>query len=183
MVRLRGEDYLIPAITRQRFIGQGGSEAENSVTFSGCHEFRADSNVQFGENLAAPEEKPPVPTILPLKLPERLPVWVEMTSTIQTGQAAAGDRVEGRLAEPIRDSLKTLVPRDAAVEGRLVRVGTNYGHLDRVTLGLQWDTVQVNGVKRPFSIAPEQKIAGPDPFRQGWLANAHTQCFNFREIV
>jgi hypothetical protein len=179
MVRLRGEDYLIPAITHQRFIGQDGSEAENIVTFSACHEFRADSTVQFGESLAAPADKPPVPPILPLKLPERLPVWVEMTSTIQTDQAAAGDRVEGRLAEPIRDSLKTLVPRGAAVEGRLVRVGTNYGDPDQVTLGLQWDTVEVNGVKRPFSIAPEPKITGPDPFQQGWVGERRYAVFQF----
>jgi hypothetical protein len=178
MVRLRGEDYLIPAITHQRFIGQDGAEAENSVTFSACHEFRADSTLQYGESLA-PLEKPPVPAILPLKLPEHLPVWVEMTSTVQTDRAAAGDRVEGRLAEPIRDLEKVLVPRGAAVQGRLVRVGTNYGNPGQVTLGLLWDTVEVNGVQRPFSIAPERDIAGRDPFQQGWVGEIRYAVYQF----
>lgn len=178
MARMRGEDYLIPAFTRQRFIGQDGSEAENTITFGECHEFRGDSTLRFGES-PPPEEKPARAAVLALELPEHLPIWVEMTSTIQVDNAAAGDRVEGRLAEPIRDSLKTLVPRGAAVEGRLVRLGTTYGTADQITIGLHWDTVEVNGVKRPFFIAPEAKNAAPDPFQQGWAGEPRYAVFHF----
>jgi hypothetical protein len=37
-----------------------------------------------------------------------------------------------------------------------VRVGTAYGTRNQVTIGLRWETVEVNGAPRPFFIAPEQ---------------------------
>src|ERR1700693_1993050 len=55
MVRLRGEEYLIPAVTHQRFIDQDGSEAENTITFAACREFRGESDLSFGVRHGVPE--------------------------------------------------------------------------------------------------------------------------------
>ena len=39
-VRLSNDDYLLPKMTRQRFVMRDGSEGENIITFSACRDFR-----------------------------------------------------------------------------------------------------------------------------------------------
>ena len=46
-VRLSNDDYLLPMMTRQRFIMRDGSEGENIITFSACRDFRGESTVNF----------------------------------------------------------------------------------------------------------------------------------------
>jgi hypothetical protein len=82
MVQLAGEEYLLPKLTRERFIDQDASEAENTVTFASCREFRGESTVRFGENAPGGEGTrdagtPPAPPFA-----AGLPVAIEMTSTL-----------------------------------------------------------------------------------------------------
>jgi hypothetical protein len=116
-VRLRGEDFLLPAFTQQRFIEQDGSEAENSIRFSACRDFQAESAVSFG---AVPKlaDATPQTAGAAFELPVGLPVTVELISSIRADQASAGDRIEGRLAEPVRDVRRgLLLPHGAKVFG------------------------------------------------------------------
>ena len=43
-VQLGGDDYLLPKVTHQRFIGRDGEEDENTVTFSACREYQGNRN-------------------------------------------------------------------------------------------------------------------------------------------
>jgi hypothetical protein len=158
MVRLAGDDYLLPRLTRQRFINQDGSEAENAITFSSCREFLGESTVHFGAQ-AETKENTPAPT-LP-ELPSGLNVTVEMTSTVELEKAAAGDRIGGRLTEPILDLEKKiiLVPAGAALEGRLMRVETRYGHPNEQGIALRWETLERNGVQTPISLEPDWRTS------------------------
>lgn len=173
MVRLGGEDYLLPTLTRERFINQNGSEAENTITFAACREFRGQSTVSFGEGTGEAEGRGRTGAPSPLELPAGLPITVELTSTIQVDIAAAGDRIEGRLAAPICDAAqqKILVPEGAVLEGRLMRVETRYGHPNDIGIALRWETVEMNGVRVPFSITPNRQTrvqtkAKPGELRQ-----------------
>ncbi|SPE39164.1 conserved exported hypothetical protein [Candidatus Sulfopaludibacter sp. SbA3] len=173
MLRIGSEEYLLPTLTRERFINQTGSEAENAITFAACREFRGESVVSFGGNVGTAEGKSraaiaPVP---PWDLPAGLPVMVELTSTIQVDQAAAGDRIRGRLAAPIRDARKEkiLAPEGAALEGRLMRVETRYGHPNDVSIALRWETLEVDGVKAPFTIVPDWQTRAQTIRRPGEL--------------
>jgi hypothetical protein len=159
-VRLGGVDYMLPTLTRERFIAQNGGEAENTVTFTACREFRGESSLTFGETPVPAQAKQPAAAEPLLELPPGLPVNVELTSTTRADKAAAGDRIEGRLAGPIRDAQKKriLVPEGSTLEGRLMRVETRYGHPNHMIVLLRWETIAVNGVRSAFSIAP------------GWLA-------------
>jgi hypothetical protein len=158
VVRLDGVEYLLPSMTRERFINQNGSEAENTVTFSACREFRGESVVTFGGKPAIPEE---AKSGAATNLASGLSVAVVLTSTIDADQAAAGDRIEGVLDAPIYDLEKKtiLVDKGKLVEGRLMRVEKRYASPSEVTIVLRWETMEVDGVKAPITLAPDWHTA------------------------
>jgi hypothetical protein len=158
MVRLDGVEYLLPSMTRERFINQNGSEAENAVTFSACREFRGESVVNFGGKPAIPADPKGGAAA---ELPTGLSVAVVLTSTIDADQAAAGDRIEGLLASPIYDLEKKtiLVDKGKLVEGRLMRVEKRYGNPSEITIVLRWETIEIDRVKSPITLAPDWHTA------------------------
>ncbi len=159
IVQLGGGDYLLPKVSRQRFIGRDGSEAENTISFSACREYQAESKVAFGGGGLPGGGQAGVPAAA-LDLPAGLPVTVELVTALRFGQAAAGDAIEGRLVKAIRDERqKTLVAEGAAVHGRLMRVETAYGRRTERTVALRWETVQVGGVMAPLSLLPNRRPA------------------------
>lgn len=158
LVPLGGIDYLLPKTARQRFVGRDGSEAENSIAFASCREYRGESTLNFGDKpfrraLAGPAAPLPDP------MPAGLPFAIELTTEIAGDHAAAGDRIEGRLVEAIRDARdnKTLVLEGARVVGRLMRVETRYSHPELI-IAVRWETIEKNGVQVPFWATPNRKL-------------------------
>jgi hypothetical protein len=159
LVRLGNDDYLLPRMARQRFIMRDGSEGENTVTFSACRSFRGESAVNFSPK--AVDEKQWRVGAAPLELPPGLPVAVELTSPpIRSGQAAAGDRIEGRLVNAIRDPVQQTVrvPAGAAMAGRLMRVETQWGPSVEIAIALRWETVEVDGIPTPIRLTPKRGV-------------------------
>ena len=114
MVRLGSGDYLLPKMTHQRFIMRDGSQGENTITFSACRDFRGESTVNFSPKAA--DSRPLRSDAAQLDLPPGLPVTVELTSPpVVSEQAAAGDRIDGRLVNAIRDQAQR---RSACPRGR-----------------------------------------------------------------
>jgi hypothetical protein len=157
VVQLDAGGYLLPKAARQRFIGREGEEAENIVSFSACRAFRAESKLAFGGGARTAGSEAGRANVQ-LDLPTGLPVTVELVTTVRTGDAAAGDRIEGRLATPIRDEKqKVLVAEGTAVQGRLMRVEALYAARPQVTVALRWETVQVGGAMVPFFLLPNRR--------------------------
>lgn len=159
LVRLGDEDYLLPKMTRQRFIMRDGSEGENTITFSACRDFRGESSLNFSgrpDEVKPSSEGPP-----PVKIPARVPITVELASpSLHSDQAAAGDQIDGRLVNPIRDPLHQmiLVPAGAPILGRLMRVETDWGPPAQVTFAFRWETVEVDGTAIPISLTPYHRV-------------------------
>jgi hypothetical protein len=158
-VRLKNDDYLLPKMTRQRFIMRDGSEGENTITFSACRDFRGESTLNFSSK--AVDSRPVSVAAAPLNLPPGLPVLVELTSApVRGDQAAAGDRIEGRLVNAIRDPVQQTVrvPVGAAMVGRLMRVETRWGPPAESTFALRWETVEVDGTPTPIELRPSHRV-------------------------
>jgi hypothetical protein len=159
IVKLFGVGYLLPKAARQRFIGQNGFEGENTVSFSACREFQAQSTLTFGTAKNRAGGDPYVPAAIPL--PAGLPVHVELTTPIDGTRAAAGDRIAGRLIDPIETAQKrTLVAAGAVVDGRLMRVENGRLPTDQLTIALRWEAVDVDGVKTPLTLTPDRRRSG-----------------------
>jgi hypothetical protein len=160
MVPLSGIEYLLPVSTRQRFIQTDGREADNTIHFAACREFRGESNVQFDNTplvvvspVASARPAPP-----PLRFRAGLPVSVDIATAIDSNRAAAGDRIDGRLAKAIVDRGQTLVPAGARLEGRLMRVATRHSKPTEVTLAMRWETLELDGVNVPLSLLPNRRL-------------------------
>ena len=157
IVRLDGGDYLLPKVARQRFIGREGAEAENTMKFSACRQYQAESKVVFGVGAQTAGGQVSI-SAKGLDVPAGLLVTVELTTPIRVGEAAAGDPIEGRLAQPIRDEQQNvLVTEGATLQGRLMRVETVYSARVEHTVALRWEGVRIDGAIVPLSLLPNRR--------------------------
>jgi hypothetical protein len=166
-VSLHGAEFLLPVETRVSLIRADGTEAENIIRYSSCHEFQGESTLQFGSSPKAdtPSSGKGQPTGA-LALPSGLAFKVAFTHSIDTATAAAGDAVRAKLKTAIRDrSSNVLVPESAVVTGRIVSVRRFYGQPQAQTLAgprtrqqrpslvikIRLETVEVAGNSYPLS--------------------------------
>ena len=159
--RIGSADFLLPKTARQTFVMPTRWETENTVAFSACREYRADSTVNYEDSASAqPAGGKDAATREPLKVPPGLRVSVELTTTIDSAAAAAGDAYAGRLAEPLQDASKnTLAPRGAIVRGRIMSV-QRYRVPSSVQIALALETVEIGGEALPFRVAPKKTGSG-----------------------
>jgi hypothetical protein len=157
MVRISANDYLLPRVTRQKFIGRDGGESENTVTFSSCREYLGESVVSFGEH-ATKGGVADANAVKGLDTPVGLPVTIELTTAIND-ESAAGDRIRGRVVKAVADPARhqVFVPEGAAVEGRLMRVEVHHVKPVEFTIVLRWETFEVDGRKLPLSLIPNRR--------------------------
>ncbi len=94
-----------------------------------------------------------------------MPVTIELTTAIRGGEAAAGDRIEGRLAKPILDDKKRiLVPEGAALKGRLMRVERRYTPRPELSVTLRWENIRITGSAAvPFAVLPSRQLSPQRP--------------------
>jgi hypothetical protein len=147
-VEIHGYDFLLPAEARLRVVQLDGGEAENVIAYSGCHVFRAESQVSFDEALPVAESAKPAAIPPALALPAGLPFKTKLTSDIDTAKAAAGDPVKLRLAAALGSR-----PAGSTIHARIMRVQHSYGKIASVTVTIRLETVEIGGFERPFPAA------------------------------
>jgi hypothetical protein len=152
MVRIGDFRSLLPAHVRQRWVNPDGSEAENNTAFTACREYTGESTITFGpESTADPAGTAGNEPAAASPVPAGLRFAMALTSPIPTDTAAAGDRFQAQLIEPLRDAKsKILAPKGAVVEGRLLRV-QRYYHPPHAVVVFRPQTVEVKGAKVPLA--------------------------------
>ncbi|HEY1242994.1 MAG TPA: hypothetical protein VGF16_20670 [Bryobacteraceae bacterium] len=122
-VKIGDNEFLLPAVARQRYVTTTGEEVENTATFAQCREYLGTSTVRFGASEpTAGSSRQPAPAA-PAGVPANQRFTVELTAPIASLTAAAGDAFSGKLLTPLRNERrKTLVPAGSRIEGRLLRV-------------------------------------------------------------
>jgi hypothetical protein len=152
-VQLKGMDFLLPSASVMRNFLRDGSIAENRTAFSSCHEFLGESTLTFDPppNLGRDTRHRPVSQAL---IPPKLQFRVALTQGIDTATAAAGDPIKAKLITPIRDHSKVLVPIEAAVTARIVRIRQFYGGSPSVLLLFKLGAVDVGGVSTRLTATP-----------------------------
>ena len=127
-VTLNGGEFLLPAEARITSLHTDGSQSENVIHYSACHEFRGDSTIEFQRKPDSGTTKAPeISSSQDLTLPAGLPFRLVFTERIDTSEAAAGDLIQAKLKTPIRDRNRILVPEGAVVSARVVNVRHFYG--------------------------------------------------------
>jgi hypothetical protein len=167
-VSIGAAEFLLPFEALQRFVMPGGAEVENTVTFSGCREYGAESRVAYGggptPGPAAGANAAPPPSF---DAPVGLPVTIALTTRIDSAVAAAGDPFTGRLATPVPDKLKHVIaPQGALVRGRVARV-VRILEPALVTIDLKIETVEIGGLEVPVRLTGKSDPAVRKPLFGG----------------
>ena len=143
-VRLNNTDFLLPKDVYWRTVNPDGSEFRNHTVFSGCHEFLGESSIRFD----APVESAQVTVTKHIvDIPAELSFSLALTSPIDIATAAAGDLFRAKLITAIREKRsRVLVPKGAAITGRIVRVERIYDKASQsLLLAVKLETVEANG--------------------------------------
>jgi hypothetical protein len=152
-VRLHDAEFLLPREAQLDILSTDGGTLRNRTEYSSCHEFLGESRMKFDE--PAPEVTAIAPakasTAPPLAMPPGLQFKLLFTQPIDTAAAAAGDRINARLASDIRDSSKmVLAPEGSEVAARIIRLEHFPGPPSSVRLVVKLETVNVGGLPHSF---------------------------------
>jgi hypothetical protein len=152
-VQIGGGQFLLPRQTRQRFISPNAEETENTARFTNCREFRGESTVRFSpDSEAATNEHGQDASAKVLSLPIDLAFSFELTTSIPTDTAAAGDAFSAKLAAALHDDRgKLLAPKGAVVEGHLLRV-QSFFRPPEVVVVLKPEAVWIRSARVPLSV-------------------------------
>lgn len=161
---LHGAEFLLPEETRISALHIDGSQAENVIHYSACHEFKGESTVRFG-GLPAADVRAPANEASPpaLSLPAGVPFKLVFTERIDPSGAAAGDRIRGKLKTAIRDqAAHILVAEGTGMTGRIVNIRRFYGPVKQagnraepllrpsLVMKVTLETVEMNGRSYPI---------------------------------
>ncbi len=163
-VHMHDSDFLLPSEAQVTVVHTDGTEAQNRITYSACHEFHGDSTVRFDDFSGAERTVAERPPAALFSLPGGLPFKVIFTDRIDAATAAAGDLVRGRLKTAIRDrSDKPLVAEGTPVTGRILGISRFYPQSSRVAdwrkapsrapslvINVRLETLEIGGTPQPF---------------------------------
>jgi hypothetical protein len=157
-LRVGATDTLIPREASSYAIDRSGTEVDYASSYAGCREYRGESVLRFDD----PEIDQPstasgnLPALGPLSsIPPGRPFECRITTLIDSGSAAAGDRIEATLRTPITDaSGKVLASPCARIHGRLMNFAEHQRSGDqrqRYEIGVQLRSIELAGGQVPFA--------------------------------
>jgi hypothetical protein len=122
-VRIGDREVLLPSVGELVMVTWMGDTTRNRTRFSECREFTGKSTVAFGGGLsnAVPEAKGTAAK-QELQIPRNLSVTLRLVDETDTDDMAIGDQVRAALDADLKADGKLLLPKGAAVLGRLVRL-------------------------------------------------------------
>ena len=151
-VQIGDGQFLLPKQARQRFIYPNAEETENTTGFTNCREFRGESTVTFSPDSEPTKEGTKSASAKVLSLPTGLPFSLDLTASIQTDTATAGDPFSAKLVAVIRDVRgKLLAPKGTAVEGHLLRV-QSFVRPPEVVVVLKPEALWIRGARVTFAV-------------------------------
>jgi hypothetical protein len=151
-VRTADGSVLLPHRSRVEILHQDGRATRNGITFSGCREYQAESELVFDNEAPRTDTGAPRLNLSPERLPLGLSVTVALESAIQTETAAAGDPISARVVNPVRrpHSNEIVIPAGAMVRGRLRRVEHHIHPRPYFVIGMSFNRLEVDGSTAPF---------------------------------
>ena len=161
--RIGAADFPLPKTARQTFTMPTGTEVENTVTFSACREYLAESAVSY-QGTPAPAPAASVDAAPAPRIPGGLPVTIALTGSIDSDVAAAGDAFTGRLTKPVVDKRKKMIaPAGAIVHGRITKSESILRPIQRTILRLTVQTVEMGGREVSFHVTAKPPPGAHQP--------------------
>ncbi len=152
LIHIGDGNVLLPRQSQLEIALKDGRQARNITTFSGCREYQAESEIDFGATSGAASTVAPSAGRGWVTLPIGLPVTLSLAEPIDTATAAAGDPVAANVVKPVRrpGSAEVLIPAGAVVRGRIRRVEHYLLPEPYFRIAASFNSVQARGVVSPF---------------------------------
>jgi len=151
------DEFLIPRQSQLETLSGNANETSSITTFSGCHEYTAESSLRFD----APESAAAVKTTAqpPAPLPPGLSVTLALLSPIYPANAAAGDAISAEISQSVRapHSRQILLPAGAIAHGRIVQMRHQYSS-SQFLISIRFETLEVNGALMPLFLRWDHKL-------------------------
>jgi len=151
------DEFLIPRQSRLETLSGNANETSSITTFSGCHEYTAESSLRFD----APESAAAVKTTAqpPAPLPPGLSVTLALLGAIDPRSAAAGDAISAEISQSVRAprSRQILLPAGAIAHGRILQMRHQY-RSSQFLISIRFETLEENGVVLPLFLRWDHKL-------------------------
>ena len=157
----------LPQTASVVMVDSSGLVSSNYIEFSHCHTFSSASSISFDEahaTAAGSAESLPRAAREPSPLPRGLTLPLRLASPL-TAHSAVGERFSATVDMPIRSRGAIIVPKGAAVRGRVRRIETASCPSPCLTLAVELLTVQgADGEAHPVyaslqRVDPESKVS------------------------
>jgi len=151
------DEFLIPRQSELETLSGNANETSSITTFSGCHEYTAESNLRFD----APESAAALKTTVqpPAPLPPGLSVTLSLLGAIDPRSAAAGDAISAEVSQSVRapHSRQILLPAGAIAHGRILQMRHQYNS-SQYLISIRFETLEVNGMLMPLFLRWDHKL-------------------------
>lgn len=152
--RIGDSEHLLPKGSELTMVSLTGDENRNRTQFAACRQYVGESTLSFD---AEPSTAPKTPKTL--ELPSRVAAEVMLDTEIDPERASIGDPIRAVLTRPMKDVERLLAPKGAVLTGRLVRIDKEALPFPHYVVGLEFHTLELEGVQADFSATMEE--AGP----------------------
>lgn len=142
---------LIPRHAKTSITWPDGTVAVNDTDYPNCRRFGAESK------LISDLQEEPQGTLHnePLRLTPGTEVSVALVTPIDSNTDLTGQKLDGRLLHPLRDSVgKVVADRDTRIRGRIMRLERHYCPNSNFILGITFDEIVINGRSVAVKLEP-----------------------------
>ncbi len=141
-------DALLPKRTELTMTNFSGESSRNVTEFSACHAYQSESTIRFDAPPATLPEVPK-PQVREVDLPAGLLVPVELDTAIDSKTASVGDSLKAHVVEEVRYKGELLVPRHAAITGRIRRLDRGFS-TSSFAVGIGFSEIEWAGARAMF---------------------------------
>jgi hypothetical protein len=158
-VLIHNTQTLLPHETRLRVLGRLGEEALAITSYADCHEYSSKAVLHFEpaeitESAGTNSSSAPAENVFP----SGLHLDLRLVTPIDSDTAAAGDPLDAVLRSPIRDKRGVLLASAGAhLHGRLVQVEHIAVPRAAVQIGIDFDSIDINGKSVPIGVILDQQ--------------------------
>jgi hypothetical protein len=152
-VTIGSGDFLLPELSRMEVLYQSGEEDLNETRYSGCHEFTGESTIRF-DDPDEPGSAANVATSALKALPPKTHIRVKIDPPLDSGTAAAGDRITGVVEREVKEKGQVIVRTTDRLHGRILRFEQHMTPLPIWIVAVRFESMERDGVEHPVSLKP-----------------------------
>jgi VWFA-related protein len=152
--RIGESEFLLPAASEMAIVDLEGNEHRNSIRFSGCRQYGAESSISF--DAPATAAAAPVAGKEDLRLPAGVELNLRLETPIVFSSSAVGDAVTARLDRTVKAG-GIVMQKGAAVSGRIVRLEQVHRPDRHLVVGLAFFSAPAGSARATF----KARLTGP----------------------